>query len=149
MAEQEEQLYAKLTYENAVYREQLKLLEREIQRIQLTTTDLMAAAQTCQNLRSEEALVPVGGGTFIRSRVSTTNVLVPVGANYLIEMGSARAVLEINRRTDAARNATTKLQEEYKKIAERLQGMGTQLRDLQQRIAIDRKVEGNIGEDYL
>lgn len=149
MTKEEESHYAKAVYEAAVYKEQLKLLEREIQRIQLTSVDLNTAAQTCKKLKSEEGLVPIGGGTYINATIKSTKALVPVGANYLVELECSKAELELHKRVDAAKKASEKLRNEYKKIAEKLQALSTQLRSLKAKLAISRRVDENIGEDYI
>lgn len=138
-----------LSYEVAVYREQLRLLQKEIERINITTSELNSASVTAEKIKSEDILVPIGGGSFIRANVYTTKVLVPVGAGYLIETDNKDAVLEIKKRVDATRNAIQKLNEEFEKIAKKLQESGSKLRQVQMQQNINRRVDENIGEDYV
>ena len=142
------QAQARLSYEVAVYREQLRLLEKEIERINLTTMDLSNAAKTIENLKNEEALVPVGGGVFIRTKVESTKTLVPVGADYLVETEKENAVSEIRKRVEATKKAIEKLTEEFDKIAKRLQEGGMKLRELRQIQAITKN-EGEPSDAYL
>ena len=93
--------------------------------------------------------MPIGGGAFLNANIQSTKILVPVGANYLIEMEGDTAVLELHKRVDAARSATEKLRSEYQKIAQRLQETHGQLQTLLSKLAISRRVDENIGEDYI
>ncbi|HLC69343.1 MAG TPA: prefoldin subunit alpha [Candidatus Bilamarchaeaceae archaeon] len=145
----DEQEYVKLAYEVSVYREQLKLLEREVQRIHQTSIELQTAAQTCEKLQTDNALMPIGGGAFIHARVESTKALVPVGSNYLISMERDKAVLELHKRVDAAKSASEKLREEYKKIVHKLQQSSGLLQSIQSRLALSHRVDENIGEDYI
>ncbi len=138
-----------LSYEVAVYREQLRLLQKEIERINSTTYDLSNASKTADNLKSEDILVQIGGGSYVRANVYSVKILVPVGANYLIEMDNKEAALEIKKRIDATKNAIVKLNEEFEKIATRLQESGSMLRNVQMQQSLNKRVNENIGEDYV
>ena len=54
-----------LTYELAVYKEQISLIKQETERISLTSVDLSNALSTMENFKGEEekVLVPIGGGS--------------------------------------------------------------------------------------
>ncbi len=149
MAEEDEREYARIAYEVAVYKEQLKLLEREMQRVQLTAMELGKASATCSNLKNGDSVVPVGGGAYIRAKIEASTTLVPIGGNYLVEMNPDKAVLEIHKRIEATQKATEKLKEEYQKIAEKLNAGNRAMQKLQARLVIDRRVDSNINEDYI
>ena len=83
-----------ISYEAAVYKEQLRLLQKEVDRINLTTIDLSNAVTTAQQVKQEDVLSPIGGGAFLKASVYNTNILVPVGANYLVEMDKERLMFE-------------------------------------------------------
>ena len=138
-----------LSYEVAVYREQLRLLQKEIERINFTTNELSNASATAQNLKSEDILVQIGGGSFIMANIYNTKILVPVGAGYLVEMESRDAAAEITKRIDATKNAIQKLNEEFDKIARKLQDSGSRLRQVQMDQSINKRVNDNLGEDYV
>ena len=53
MAVKPEEMHAKLAYEAAVYREQLRLLKKEMDRINVTTVELSTAVKTIENLDPE------------------------------------------------------------------------------------------------
>lgn len=126
--EQNKQANAKLSYEIAVYREQLGLLEREIERINLTAIDLLNASKTVENIKTDEILSPIGGGVFLKSKVTTSNVIVPIGAGYLKEMSKEAAAVEVTKRAEATKKALEKMNIEFEKIARKLQETGVQIR---------------------
>ena len=149
MAETSEAEYARLAYEVAVYREQLKLLEREVQRVQMTNADLATAAQTCKSLQNSQGMVPIGGGAFVQATIQSSKALVPIGGNYLIEMDGDKAVVELEKRVEATKSATDKLREEYQKISQKLTEINQRLQQLQSTLRISQNVDENIREDYL
>lgn len=140
---------AQLSYESAVYKEQLRLLQKEIERINLATIDLSNAARTAELIKQEDVLVPIGGGAFIKSSVYNTKILVPVGAEYLVEMEKEDAVSEINKRTEATKKAIEKLTEEFQKVSVKIRDINIKLREVQAQDVINKRVNENIGEDYL
>lgn len=139
----------KLSYEVAVYREQLRLLQREMERITLTLLDLKNAEKTASNLKDGSSLVPIGGGAFLNSEINSHTLLVPVGAGYLVQMGREEAARELARRIESTEKALHRLEEEFGGISGKLNSIGTKLNTLQSEIAINKRVEENIGEDYL
>jgi len=143
-----EEISAQLNYEVAVYREQLSMLKRETERVSLTTIDLTNALRTVESLGPEKVLMPIGGGAMIKGTVSQTNVLVPIGAEYLLEMKKDEAVAELNRRIDATKKAVEKLNEEFGKIMTRLQEVSGQLEQVESQTRISQRGEESMQEDY-
>ena len=139
----------KLAYENAVYREQLSLLQREMDRITLATMDLSNAAKTVEKISDGEGLIPIGGGAYVRAAMSTQKILIPIGSGYIIEMDKNEAEVEIKKRMGATERAIEKLNEEFGSLSKKFQESGTKLRDLQNQLALSKRVDENIGEDYL
>jgi prefoldin alpha subunit len=144
-----EEIQAQLNYEVAVYREQLTMLKRETERVSLTTMDLANALRTVESIGTEKVLMPIGGGAMIKGSISETNVLVPIGAEYLLEMKKEQAAVELNRRIDATRKAVEKLNEEFGKILAKLQEVASQLEQLEGQLRISQRGEENMKEDYL
>lgn len=141
--------YQKLAYEVAVYREQLSLLQRELDRITLASLDLSNAAKTCSKLQTGEALIPVGGGAYLKSEVADKKLIVPIGAGYSLEMDQEKAEKELKRRIESTENAMKKMTDEYTKIAQRFQENSVRLREIEAQLANDKRVNENIREDYL
>jgi prefoldin alpha subunit len=140
---------AQLNYELAIYREQIAMIKRETERVSLTTIDLTNALKTVESLTEERILIPIGGGAMARGQLSTTKVLVPIGAEYMLEMEKDEAAMELKRRIDATRKAVEKLNDEFNKIAMKLREATSQLQKMQAQTQLSERVEGNIREDYI
>jgi prefoldin alpha subunit len=138
-----------LNYELAVYREQVAMIKRETERVSLTTIDLTNALKTVENLQSGEALIPIGGGALARGTVSNTMVLVPIGAEYLLEMDKDMAADEMRRRIDATRKAIEKLNIEFNRIVGKLREVSGQLQRIEVQDQLNQRVDSNIREDYI
>ncbi|MCI0504349.1 prefoldin subunit alpha [Candidatus Micrarchaeota archaeon] len=146
---QEDLTQEQLSYELAVYREQIAMIKRETERVSLTTIDLGNALRTVESLSAEEALIPIGGGALVRGNISHTRILVPVGAEYLVEMEKDAAGEEMRRRIDATKKAVEKLNEEFNRIAAKLREVTGQLQRMESATQINQRVDGNIREDYI
>ena len=145
MTEIEDQERARLSYEVQVYREQLRLLEREIERINLTTVDLANALRTMENLKNEDVMMPIGGGSYLKASVYTTKVLVPIGADYMNEMERDKATVELRKRIESTKKAFEKLSEQFNAISKRLQDTGLKLSGFNRRAM----GKGETSEAYL
>lgn len=144
-----EETQAALGYELAIYREQIAMIKRETERVSLTTIDLANALRTVEDMATEKVLIPIGGGALVKGSVNEMKVLVPIGAEYVVEMEKGEAESEIKRRVEVTRNAVEKLNEEFGKIVRKMQEITSQLQQLQSQSRISEQVEGNIHEDYI
>lgn len=95
--------------------QQRNYIEREVERMMLSLMDLNNSLTTVQNMKDEAGLVPVGGGAFIRAKLDSKKVLIPVGANYLIEFEVEDAKAEIDARMKMTEKAIQGLRAELKK----------------------------------
>lgn len=144
-----EETRAQLNYEIAVYKEQIAMIKRETERISLTTVDLSNALSAVENLSADRVLFPIGGGAMVKGAVTETMVLVPIGAQYLLEMERKDAIAELKRRIEATKKAVERLTEEFDKIAEKLKKVSAQMQEVQNASRISDTVEENIREDYI
>ncbi len=96
--------------------QQRNYIEREVERMMLSLMDLNNSLTTVQNMKDEAGLVPVGGGAFIRAKLGSGKVLIPVGANYLIEFEVEDAKKEIDARMKMTEKAIQNLRGELKKM---------------------------------
>ena len=149
MAKEEEATQAQLSFELAIYREQIAMIKRETERVSLTTIDLGNALRTVENMKADRVLIPIGGGAMVKGSVAETNVLVPVGAHYLVEMGRKEAEDEFKKRINATKKAVEKLNDEFNRIATKLREVSGQLQQMQLESRISDKVDDNIREDYI
>lgn len=141
--------YAKLAYEIRLYRKQLSVLQREIEKITLTSLDLSNAMRTIDEFEKGETLIPVGGGSYVKGEVSDMDVLVAVGGGYLVEMDKKVAKEKLKRRVEATKTAVTRLTQEFGTISGKLESVSAQLKNLERRMIIDRRVEEESREDYV
>ncbi len=139
----------RMNYEVAVYREQLTMLRREMERVSLTTLDLTTAVQAVSGLKNEQVLVPIGGGVYVKSNISDTNVIVPVGAEFALEMDKGEASLELQKRMEATKQMVGKLNEEFEKINKKLREVALKLQEVEQQLSISKQVEQGVKEDYI
>jgi prefoldin alpha subunit len=144
-----EETQTALNYELAVYREQIAMIKRETERVSLTTIDLSNAMRTVDSLSSEKVLIPIGGGALAKGAISETRILMPIGGEYLIEMNKQEAVEELKKRMDATKKAVERLNEEFAKIAGRVQEVSMQLQQMQTQNRLNQQVDSNIREDYV
>jgi len=144
-----EQNRMQLNYELAVYKEQIQMIKRETERISLTTVDLTNALKAVEGLEDEKALVPIGGGALVRGSVEGKQVLIPIGAQYLMEMEKENAKVELEKRIEATKKAVSKLTEEFNKIASKLKDASGQLQTMEQQSKLSQRVDENIREDYI
>lgn len=140
--------YAKLAYEIRLYRKQLTLLQREIEKITLTSMDLSNSIKTIEDVDEGESLIPIGGGSYVKGKVSGNDILVAVGGGYLIEMNKSLAKEKTKKRIDSTKNAVKKLTNEFGLISGKLETVTSQLKQLERKILIDRRVEEEGSEDY-
>jgi len=139
----------RMNYEVAIYREQLSMLRREMERISLTTLDISNAAQAVDGLRPQRMLIPIGGGAFVKSSISDMRVLVPIGAEYVVEMDKDEATVELQRRMEATKQAVIKLNEEFDKINKKLREVMGKLQEIEQQAQLSKQVEQGVREDYI
>ena len=145
-----DELKAKLSYEVAVYKQQLALIQKEVEQISKTTSELMNTINTIENLDSNEVLYTLGGGCFMKGKIEdSSKVLISIGAGYFVYLSKNEAVRELNRRKDAAKVASEKLIQEFNKINSKLTSSAHELKKVQETIEkrggeIKRNCQGNI-----
>ncbi|MEM4360189.1 MAG: prefoldin subunit alpha [Candidatus Bilamarchaeaceae archaeon] len=144
-----EQEYARLSYEARVYKNQLALLQKEIEKVTLTSMDINNAVRTLESMAVGEALIPIGGGSFARGEVKSTSILLSVGGGYLIEVSKETALEKLKRRAELTKQAIERLAQEFSKISARLDATAKQLRETERRIVISKRTEESAKEDYI
>lgn len=98
--------------------QQRNYIEREVERMMLSMLDLNNSLTTVEHMKDESGLVPVGGGAFIRAKLDSKKVYIPIGANYLVEYGVEDAKGEIDKRMKMTESAIQTMKAEMKKIDE-------------------------------
>lgn len=143
-----EEDYARLAYEMKIYRKQLTILQREIERITLTSMDMTNGMMTVGALEKREAFIPIGGGTFVKGHITDDRIILSIGGGYLVEMDKKTANEKIKSRIEATKVAVNRLSQEFGGISSKLEEASTQIRELEKRIIIDKQVEEGANEDY-
>ena len=144
-----EQNQAQLNYELAVYRQQIQMIKKETERIGLTTVDLNNALATVKSFKEDKMFVPIGGGTMIKGKIDDLKVLMPIGAQYMVEMEKDQAEKELEKRIEATKKAVEKLTQEFNKIAVKLKDVSAQLQQISSQSRLSDQVDQNIREDYI
>ncbi|MEM2947997.1 MAG: prefoldin subunit alpha [Candidatus Anstonellales archaeon] len=110
----------RILYEARVLDAQLRMLRAELDKVGLALLDLTNSLHSVENIEVKNALVPIGGGAFVKAQVSERNILVPIGAGYLLLMDEKTAKQEVEKRIEKTKEAAEKLNDEIKKVEIRL-----------------------------
>jgi prefoldin alpha subunit len=100
--------------------EQVKALDSEIKRISMAILELTTAYATLENLKEGEALIPIGGSSFLFGDVKADVVLIPIGSGYFVAKQPDKAKDEIKKRMEKMDEAVKKLEEEKEKLLNRV-----------------------------
>jgi len=147
--EKTEELYAQLSYEVRLYKNQLALLQKEIEKLTLTTLDSTNASHTIESIEQGDVLVPIGSGSFVKGIITSKNVLLGIGGGYVIEVDKETAAGKIKQREAAAREAINRLSQEYSRIAAKLDGARKQLQEIEMQVIRKQRGEESVREDYV
>ncbi len=131
--------YQRLAYEARLYREQLRLLEGEIERVSMTTAELQNSLRSVETLKEDSVFVPIGGGAMVNAKVSSTEVLVPIGGGYLVSLKKHEAIDEVKKRIASTEKAAERLKAEFQKIAAKLGAINQKLQELNVKLSADRQ----------
>ncbi len=124
MTQEQQRIY----YEGQMYYQQLQMMRGEMEKITLTMLDVENAKATISKLKETDALIPVGGNSFIETKITSEKVIVPIGGGYSMKMGKKEAEEELARRSESIRKVLEKLQKEYEMTAQRLREIEDKLR---------------------
>jgi len=144
-----EQAYARLAYEVKLYKNQLSLIQREVEKITLTSLDINNALKTVESSVAGESLIPIGGGSFVKGEVKEETVLLGIGSGYVIEVERDYAIEKMKKRGELIREAVNKLTKEYSKISAKLSASTKQMKEIERGILISRRSDQSASEDYI
>ncbi|MEM3422887.1 MAG: prefoldin subunit alpha [Candidatus Bilamarchaeaceae archaeon] len=147
--EKTEELYARLAYEVRMYKNQLNLLQKEIEKLTLTAIDANNAARTIESLEQGDTIIPIGGNAFAKGIISSTNILLGIGSGYLIEVDKETATKKMKQREEATKEAMSKLSQEYSRISAKFEAASRQLQEIEMQLMVKRRGEETTREDYL
>lgn len=144
-----EELYARLVYEVRLYKNQLNLIQKEIEKLTLAAIDISNAGRTIEALAPGDAIIPMGGGTFAKGILSNTNVLLSIGGGYLLEVDKEMAAKKMKQREQATKEAMSKLSQEHARISAKFEAASKQLQEIEMQLMIKQRGEESTKEDYL
>ncbi len=78
----------------------------------------LSSARSVLESRSDEIIVPLGGGVMVKVKPEWSSVLVSVGANVLVERDADKALEEIKKREEAVKREIEGLLERRRRIIE-------------------------------
>lgn len=119
-------------------------LQNRINLINAATTELAFAAATIDGLAEEKQgaplLVPIGGGSFIKAEVATTETLVVgMGAGVSVDKSREDAKKVVEKRVAELEKSMTALQDQLGQVLERIRLNRQQLEDVSQKLSTQRR----------
>jgi prefoldin alpha subunit len=136
---QEEEITRNLTLIE-YYKQQLESIEMQLQYLQATVAEFQRAKITVEQLHAvdenSEILIPVGGGAFVNGSLkNASNVLLGVGAGFVMEKTVDEVITKLDERIH-------KVQESYEKVvslAQKIQGDAEELSSKTQKLMEEAK----------
>ncbi|ABR56940.1 prefoldin subunit alpha [Methanococcus aeolicus] len=128
-------------YQLEMYGQQVQKLQEELEKIELMKMELLKSIDSMEGLKdSEDILIPLGGGAFIKAKaMDTKKVIMGAGADVFLEKDISDVVVDFNKSIedlDKAGSMIIAKIEETAKVAEQMQ------KDLEEKV---QAMEGQMG----
>ncbi len=119
-------------------------LQNRINLINAGTTELSFAAATIDGLAEEKKgaplLVPIGGGSFVKAQVATTETLVVgMGAGVSVDRSREDAKKIVEKRVAELEKSMGALQDQLGQVLERIRLNRQQLEDVSRKLSSQRR----------
>jgi prefoldin alpha subunit len=119
-------------------------LQNRINLINAATTELGFAAATIDGLAEEKKgaplLVPIGGGSFVKAQVATTETLVVgMGAGVSVDRSREDAKTIVEKRVAELEKSMGALQDQLGQVLERIRLNRQQLEDVSRKLSSQRR----------
>jgi prefoldin alpha subunit len=100
-------------------------LQQRVSMVNAAITDLTYASMTLAGIEKEkenaELLVPIGGNSYVKAKLSDTNkVIVGIGAGVSIEKTLVEAKTTLKERLDELERTMNSAQQQFTQVAERI-----------------------------
>jgi prefoldin alpha subunit len=130
MAEPEADLQTLQYYLNE-YGQQAEIFSRQLEMIEQKRIESLAAIETMKNLvgdRDSPVLLPIGGGTMVRAKVSDPErVLVNIGSDVIIQRTNGEAITFLQEKI-------AEMEAMEKKVAATIEQLRVQMAEIAQQI---------------
>lgn len=122
-------------------------LQNRINLVNAAVTELSFASRTIEGLEKEKKgsplLVPIGGGSFVKAEVATTeSLVVGMGAGVSVEKQREEAKQIVKRRIEELQTSRNTLQQQLGQVVERMQTYRQQLDEISIRLSGRRQAGG-------
>jgi len=119
-------------------------LQNRINLVSAALTELQFASTTIEGLENEEKgtplLVPIGGGSFIKAEVATTETLVVgLGAGVSTEKSRNEARQIVEQRIEELQKSRSSFQQQLSQVIERMQANRQQLDEISVKMSRGRQ----------
>ncbi len=140
----DEETFRRLLTELRLLESTADALQNRINMINAAITELAFASATVKGLEKEKKgtplLVPIGGGSFIKAEVSTTETMVVgMGAGVSVEKPRDEAKQIVEKRIEELENSKNSLQQQLGKVIEQMRMHREQLDEVSMRLSSRRR----------
>lgn len=140
----DEETFRRLLTELRLLEGTAEALQNRISLVNAAATELAFASATVDGLEGERKgaalLVPIGGGSFIKAQVATTETLiVGMGAGVSVEKSRVESKQILEKRIGELRNSMNTLQQQLNQVLERIRTNREQLDEVSIRLSSKRQ----------
>ncbi len=140
----DEETFRRLLTELRLLEGTAEALQNRISLVNAAATELAFASATVDGLEGEKKgaalLVPIGGGSFIKAQVATTETLiVGMGAGVSVEKSRVESKEILEKRIGELRNSMNTLQQQLNQVLERIRTNREQLDEISTRLSSKRQ----------
>lgn len=140
----DEETFRRLLTELRLLEGTAEALQNRINLINAAATELAFATATIDGLAEEKKgsplLVPIGGGSFVKAEVATTETLVVgMGAGVSVDKSREDAKTIVEKRVAELEKSMAALQDQLGQVLERIRLTRQQLEDVSQKLSGQRR----------
>ena len=140
----DEETFRRLLTELRLLEGTAEALQNRISLVNAATTELVFASATIEGLEKEKKgtplLVPIGGGSFIKAQVATTEtMIVGMGAGVSVEKSRDESKQIVEKRITELQKSLNALQQQLNQVQERIRANREQLDEVSLRLSSKRQ----------
>jgi prefoldin alpha subunit len=140
----DEETFRRLLTELRLLEGTAEALQNRISLVNAATTELVFASATIEGLEKEKKgtplLVPIGGGSFIKAQVATTEtMIVGMGAGVSVEKSRDESKQIVEKRITELQKSLNALQQQLNQVQERIRTNREQLDEVSLRLSSKRQ----------